>query len=602
VFKVSPFDTHKLLQNGTLMQIQHPTSDWLATSWDRSSEAGLKQRRLPDHVKLSVTELKERTWAATHLIKAVENYALPLFNQIFAHSDSRLLLTDPDGVILSSWGQPRFKERLLDIALESGACWQERIKGTNAIGTAIIESRPVTIIGKQHFIFQHQFISCSANPIFNHYGELIGILDITSDHQIHDISTQALVQNMVQLIENHLLCDIPHSATRINIACEKTLLNSGWQGVIITDDSGTVLAHNQIASQLLARPSVIGHKIDELFAYSPQNLVFEKLQLTASKNQHSSLSASTELHFGDPRIEQAWQQANKLIDKDISLLILGETGVGKSEFVKALHKQSTRKHKPLVSVNCGAIPKDLIESELFGYAAGAFTGANSKGYQGKIRQAEKGILFLDEIADMPLEAQTRLLHVLQDKVVVPVGSNQSYPVDTQIIAATHKNLEQLVAQGAFRQDLFYRLNGLIIELPSLRERDDQEALIIHIHNKYKLHQQTLSPSLIDLLKQYHWPGNIRELDNILKVSSLLASDEPILKVGHVPSHIRTSLTQQIRGEIDDENSTVNLKITLDSQLLSTYNSTQGNISKTSRMLGISRNTIYRKLKSLKMIE
>jgi transcriptional regulator of acetoin/glycerol metabolism len=602
---VSLFGTPQLQQNGTAMQIQYPTSDWLATSWDRSSNAGLKQRRLPEHVKLSVSELKERKYCATNLIQAVEKHSLPLFNQLFAQSDSRLILTDPDGIILSSWGQPRFKERLLDIALESGACWQERIKGTNAIGTAIIESRPVTIIGKQHFIFQHQFISCSANPIFNHCGELIGILDITSDHQIHDISTQTLVQNMVQLVENHLLCDIPHGATRINIACEKTLLHSGWQGVIITDDSGTVLAHNQIASQLLDRPTVIGHSVDQLFEYSSHHLFFETLPLNQSKTRRHSLSASSEIHFGDRRIEQAWQQANKLIDKEITLLILGETGVGKGEFVKALHKQSSRRQKPLVSVNCGAIPKDLIESELFGYAPGAFTGANPKGYQGKIRQAEKGILFLDEIADMPLDAQTRLLHVLQDKVVIPVGSNQSFQVDTQIIAATHKNLEQLIAQGSFRQDLFYRLNGLIIELPALRERDDQEALIIHIHNKYKLNNQTLSPALIELLKEYHWPGNIRELDNMLKVSSLLASDEPILKVTHVPSHLTKSLRQESPSHInlnDCDEKTLNLKSTLDSKLVTTYESTQGNISKTSRLLGISRNTIYRKLKTLKVIE
>jgi sigma-54 dependent transcriptional regulator, acetoin dehydrogenase operon transcriptional activator AcoR len=592
-----------MLKNGTVMQIQYPTSDWLALSWDRSSQAGLKQRYLPDHVTLSNIELKERKWSANKLINAIETYALPLFNQIFAHSDSRLILTDSEGVILSSWGQPRFKERLLQIALDSGACWQEQFKGTNAIGTALVEEKPISIIGMQHFIYQHQFISCSASPIFDHQGDIIGILDITSEQHQHDLSTQVLLQNMVQLIENHLLCEIPHSAERINIACEKTLLNSGWQGVLITDETGKILAHNHIASQLLDQTSVVGRSMDSLLTQIPNNLVIEHHPLNKqSRFSRRNFSESCELHFGDIHVEQAWQFANKVIDKDIAILIHGETGVGKGEFVKALHRRSNRSQNPLVIVNCGAIPKDLIESELFGYVSGAFTGANTKGYQGKIRLADKGTLFLDEIADMPLEAQSRLLHVLQDKVVVPVGSNRSEEVNIQIIAATHKNLDQQVAKGEFRQDLYYRLQGLLLTLPPLREREDRVELIRHIHRKHRLHQQEICPKLIDILQHYTWPGNIRELDNMLKVSCLLASDEPILQLEHIPGHVTKCLVGPMlgtsRADENIEHTIQDLKSTLDSKLVSTYQATQGNISKTSRLLGISRNTIYRKLKSL----
>lgn len=250
----------------------------------------------------------------------------------------------------------------------------------------------------------------------------------------------------------------------------------------------------------------------------------------------------------------------------------------------------------MVLVNCGAIAKELIESELFGYVGGAFTGANSKGYKGKIRQADKGILFLDEIADMPLEAQSRLLHVLQDKTVVPLGSNESHQVDIQIIAATHKDLQQQVANGEFRQDLYYRLQGLVLTLPALRERQDQAELIEHIHAKYRLQQQVIAPQLLDILQRYRWPGNIRELDNMLKVSCLLASDEPVLQLEHVPGHISQCLTTN--DAQTTETTTPDMKTTLDTKLLDTYQATQGNISQTSRLLGISRNTIYRKLKSL----
>ncbi len=577
------------------MQIQS-VKDWLSLSWNRSQEAGLTQRSRPDHIKLPNYELKERKWLATSLMSAVEKYALPLFNQMCAHSDSHLVLTDKEGVILATWGQPRFKERLTEIALESGACWQEKLKGTNAIGTAIVEARPVTVVGDQHYIRQHHFISCSSCPIFTHQGELLGILDITSEQQKHDLSTQVLVQNMVQLVENHLLSEIPQGSTRFDLACERSLLNSGWQGIVIADDSGKILAHNHIAAQLLAQPSVVGHSVEEVFNQRPANFVFERREINSKPRKTHHYTASCELHYGDTQIEQAWQQANKLIDKDVTMMILGETGVGKGEFVKALHKHNARKEKPLVSVNCGALPKDLIESELFGYVGGAFTGANSKGYQGKIRQADQGILFLDEIADMPLDAQSRLLHVIQDKVVIPVGSNQSYPVDIQIIAATHKDLERAVEEGSFRQDLFYRLNGLILHLPALRERQDKEALIDSIHKTYRIGAQSLSPALKSLLAQYHWPGNIRELDNLMKVSCLLSSDDPELNLEHVPGHISKSLLSTAAEPHGA--STVDLKTTVEDKLLQTYQANQGNISRTSKMLGISRNTLYRKLKAI----
>lgn len=591
------------------MQLRNEQSNnWLATSWDRSSEAGLKPRCLPDDVRLPSSLLKQRRYQSTNLIKAVEHLAVPLFNQMFARTDSRLILTDIEGVILSSWGQDSFREKLTAIALSSGSCWLEQLKGTNAIGTAIVEATPVSILGEQHFIHQHRFISCSASPIFDHQGQMIGVLDVTSEQLEHEMPVQVLVQNMVQLIENQLLNYIPNGSIRVDLACEKSLLNSGWQGTLIADESGQILAQNRVACQLLEQSSVLGDSIDELFKHRrvDTQFVFEKKTLGVSKLvKKRVLQTSCDLHFGDSQIEQSWQQANRVIDKGVSLLILGETGVGKGEFVKALHKQSLRKNAPLVAVNCGALPKDLIESELFGYAPGAFTGANAKGYQGKIRQADKGILFLDEIADMPLDAQCRLLHVLQDKVVAPVGSNQTYNVDCQIIAATHKNLTELVEQGGFRQDLYYRLNGLIFTLPSLRQRQDKRALIEAIHAKHQQHQQTICPTLMEQLEQYCWPGNIRELDNLLKVASLLSSDEPVLMFDHVPAHLAADISAQSSinavqegGVHPEHNDEVNLKTTVEENVLQTFLANKKNISKTSRILGISRNTLYRKLRSI----
>ncbi|HCM1331646.1 TPA: sigma-54-dependent Fis family transcriptional regulator [Vibrio parahaemolyticus] len=582
------------------MELQHISdNNWLSTSWIRSEQAGLKQRRRPEDIRVTPATLQDRRHQLNFLLETVTQFALPLFNQLFAHSDSRLILTDADGVIIGSWGQPKFREKLTEIALSSGACWQEKVKGTNAIGTAIIEAKPVSVIGDQHFIQHHRFISCSANPIFDHLGHLIGVLDITSEQKKHDFSTQVLVQNMVQQVENQLLNLIPQGHIRVDLAYEKGLLNSGWQGIIIANEDGQILAHNQVASQLLAQQNVIGQSLDDILSIQSADhpFVFKTKPLTDKKVKSRSVTASNDLHYGDSTVEHCWQQANRVIDKDISLLILGETGVGKNEFVKALHKNSQRKTGPLVSVNCGALPKDLVESELFGYVAGAFTGANSKGYQGKIRQAHKGVLFLDEIADLPLEAQSRLLHVLQDKTVLPVGSNQSVQVDTQIIAATHKDLDSLVSDGLFRQDLYYRLNGLIIELPRFEERDDKQQLIENIHRRHAESEQQLCPHLLSLLLSYSWPGNLRELDSLIKVSALMAQGEETLDLAHVPTHLSKKLSQAQDVKTAAE-PTLKLRATVEDKLLKTYQANQGNISKTSRMLGVSRNTIYRKLKSL----
>ncbi|MFW1458286.1 sigma-54-dependent Fis family transcriptional regulator [Vibrio parahaemolyticus] len=582
------------------MELQHISdNNWLSTSWIRSEQAGLKQRRRPEDIRVTPATLQDRRHQLNFLLETVTQFALPLFNQLFAHSDSRLILTDADGVIIGSWGQPKFREKLTEIALSSGACWQEKVKGTNAIGTAIIEAKPVSVIGDQHFIQHHRFISCSANPIFDHLGHLIGVLDITSEQKKHDFSTQVLVQNMVQQVENQLLNLIPQGHIRVDLACEKGLLNSGWQGIIIANEDGQILAHNQVASQLLAQQNVIGQSLEHILSIQRADhpFVFKTKPLTDKKVKSRSVTASNDLHYGDSTVEHCWQQANRVIDKDISLLILGETGVGKNEFVKALHKSSQRKTGPLVSVNCGALPKDLVESELLGYVAGAFTGANSKGYQGKIRQAHKGVLFLDEIADLPLEAQSRLLHVLQDKTVLPVGSNQSVQVDTQIIAATHKDLDSLVSDGLFRQDLYYRLNGLIIELPRFEERDDKQQLIENIHRRHAESEQQLCPHLLSLLLSYSWPGNLRELDSLIKVSALMAQGEETLDLAHVPTHLSKKLSQAQDVKTAAE-PTLKLRATVEDKLLKTYQANQGNISKTSRMLGVSRNTIYRKLKSL----
>ncbi|WP_375748441.1 sigma-54-dependent Fis family transcriptional regulator [Vibrio sp. HN007] len=573
--------------------------DWLSNSWNRSQLAGIEQHRTVDNFRLGNAQLSERKFILSRVISLAERHASPLFSQLFSKTNSKLILTDADGVILASWGQKKFDDKLASIALETGVCWQEKLKGTNAIGTAIVEQKAISVIGNQHYINRHHFISCSASPIFDHCGNMLGILDITSEQRIHHGDTLQLVQTMVRKIENELLCDHPEATTRIDLAVNESLITSGWQGIAITDERGNIVAHNSIAAQLLDQENIVGKPIKDVIAQCEVPLFYKKQSKKPQTTKRISIySPSTKLHCGEERIEHAWQQSCKLIDKDITILLLGETGVGKNEFVKHLHIESKRRQAPLVTVNCGALPDTLIESELFGYAPGAFTGANNKGYQGKIRLANGGILFLDEIADMPLDAQCRLLHVLQDKEIMPIGSTKSYKVDIQIIAATHKDLEQLVAQGQFREDLYYRLNGLVLQIPALRERKDKQKLIEKIHHKHREGIQEIDGELMAKLLSYHWPGNIRELDNVIKVSSTLASGEDKLTIEHIPERILKNFTASNADETAEES----LKETLEDKVVTTYQAHEGNISRAAKALGISRNTLYRKLRKVGILK
>ena len=281
------------------MELQRQqNSDWLSSSWRRSSDAGLKEIKRPSDAVLSNAVMKERRYDNKGVIDAVEQAALPLFNQVLGRSDSRLILTDGEGVILASWGQERFREKLLEIALESGNCWQERLKGTNAIGTALFEQRAVSVIGEQHFIKQHRFISCSASPLFSHKGELVGILDITSEQQQHDVTTQLLVQNMIQLVENRLLCQIPGAAYQVDLALNESVLHTGWQGIVIADEGGRVVAHNHVACQLTRQSNIVGEKIEALLERTKQRLplVFEKRLLNGATKVKSAVCVSSELH------------------------------------------------------------------------------------------------------------------------------------------------------------------------------------------------------------------------------------------------------------------------------------------------------------------
>lgn len=334
------------------------------------------------------------------------------------------------------------------------------------------------------------------------------------------------------------------------------------------------------------------------------------------------------LGYGDPRMQMAIDKAKRIVGRDIPLLIEGETGTGKEWFAVAFHQSGPRAKGPFVAVNCAAIPEGLIESELFGYGEGAFTGAKRTGSVGKIQQANGGTLFLDEIGDMPLHLQARLLRVLQDRSVSPLGSSKPHPVDISLVCATNCNIREMVVRGSFREDLYYRLNGLKLMLPPLRERSDLQELVIRLVEVEDTAGigATVSQEVLDTFRRHPWPGNLRQLSNVIRTSLALMGDDNVIdsaclpedfldemKSANTPPHqpdAATAATSESPKAIDMPAMARNpapagrASESLRDMAMHAINlaiqAHSGNISAAARHLGVSRNTLYRKLKQMGM--
>jgi transcriptional regulator with PAS, ATPase and Fis domain len=317
------------------------------------------------------------------------------------------------------------------------------------------------------------------------------------------------------------------------------------------------------------------------------------------------LSGLRYLNTGDPQLEQVIDKVNKVLGRDIPILIMGETGTGKELLAQAIHNDSPRSQGPFVAVNCASIPETLIESELFGYEEGAFTGARKRGAVGKILQANGGTLFLDEIGDMPFPLQAHLLRVLQERMVTPLGSNKSIPVNVELICATNHNLRERISKGLFREDLYYRLNGLVVKLPPLRDRTDLETVVKKIlATESDGGGYYISDEVLGLFRRHKWPGNFRQLTNLLRTAIIMAGDDEEIKLCHMPDDFLddiadAAVTPPAANPERLVASGASLEDVEQTVILKSLEAHGGNVSATARALGISRNTIYRKLPHLK---
>ncbi len=535
-----------------------------------------------------------------------------------------VLLSDRRGITLDA-RLPGQHSPYADSGLVVGSCWDESLVGTNGIGTGLAAGQPLIIHRDEHFLSSNAMLSCSVAPLFDPQGALLGCLNASCLNSGGPKQAQYLTLQLVslyaRLIENANFHQRYATCAMLTLGGDAGDL--GNERLLALDAAGRILGANRAAfmaagqgNTLLgeAVQDVLSTSLDELITLTHGGQRSASLQLAGGSALEVTLCMPStpaprgrserglnvipveptleDLAGEDPGLQRSVQKLRRVLDRDISLLLTGETGTGKEAFARAIHQGSVRAKGPFVALNCAAIPESLIESELFGYRAGTFTGASRQGMKGKLEQANGGTLFLDEIGDMPAHLQTRLLRVLAERELVPLVAATPVSLNVQLVCATHRDLPAMVAAGEFREDLYYRLNGLTVRLPALRDRADRAALIRRVLGREAGDEQVeLTAEAMERLADYRWPGNVRQLINVLRCAVALA-DDGVIGLDCLPPEIMSlpmerSCVAQLLETTRDAAEAAHLQATLEQH--------GGNVTSAARSLGINRATLYRKL-------
>jgi len=629
----------------------------VAKSWNRClTEYGIEPNGARATAVLEPVQLRERQQKLGELLGIARAEMESLYDQI-AGSGYAVILADADATILSTITDPTLKREFRQAGLWHGALWDERHEGTNGLGTCVAERASVTIHRDEHFMGYNLSMSCSGAPIIDANGGILGVLDASSvncnDTRVIQRHTMALVNMSANLIARcHFLREFPH-AWVLRFHSRPEFVGLLHEALVAVSGEGKILAVNESALTQLGHPdrkTLIGTPIEEVFQFAfgtldqrattaPQAIWpirdvqhgrrFFALVRAPQQAAHNGSGAThapvaadnavrsvptTQLadgsrrHVGaDPRMQHNFNCAQQLFSKRVPILLQGATGTGKEAFARALHQMAPWANRAFVAVNCGSIPESLIESELFGYTRGAFTDADRHGRPGKILQSSGGTLFLDEIGDMPLTLQTRLLRVIEEYEIVPLGGDTPVPVELHVISASHRDIRQMVQEGEFREDLYYRLNGTTLHLPLLRDRADRAELI-----EVLLHEENnggdpvrIQPDALHALLTYSWPGNIRQLRNVLRTAAALCNDG-LIRLPNLPQELLDQTDEAPRVATASLSSTTTIatdgccRTPLDSAehatLLRELERNRWNITHTADALGVSRNTLYRKIR------
>jgi transcriptional regulator of acetoin/glycerol metabolism len=604
----------------------------LLESWRRSRAHGLAPDGhtpgVPHASKTQLSRAIERSRALVTHTRPVMEFVCEQIQQ----SDSIIILADAQGMLLDALGDTGFTDKAARVALRPGAIWHEQWRGTNAIGTALATGVAVAIHGAEHYLERNAFLTCAAAPIIDAAGALLGVLDISGDRRGYHPHTLGLARSAARMVEHQLFQACFGAALKLHLHRRPEGLGSVTEGLLALSEDGWIIGANSVALSLLGleRTAIGATTIECALSLTLPSLLaaigragplpravrradgsvlwlrvdpgraFVGAARTSRAHTDTSaapVDALTALDTGDGAMQAAICRARRVLDKPIALLLQGESGVGKELFARACHASGPRRARPFIAVNCAALPETLIEAELFGYRPGAFTGAGRDGALGRIREADGGTLFLDEIGDMPAAMQARLLRVLQERQVLPLGGGKPVAVDFQLVCATHRRLRAEVDAGRFREDLFYRINGLTVQLPPLREREDLDALVAAMLSDLAPGREVqLAPEVATAFGSYRWPGNLRQLSNVLRTAcALMTNDEALIQWPHLPDDVAEELRSRPPARAVEDSDT-DLRVQESRCVETAVRASHGNMSEAARRLGISRNTLYRKLR------
>ncbi|MDP9012878.1 MAG: sigma-54-dependent Fis family transcriptional regulator [Pseudomonadota bacterium] len=646
---------------GAGMAHQPAISSAIGASWRRCMiDYSLDPARDQEPFVLDSRTLNEYRDRHEHLIQVASAEIDWLYDHI-AMSGCALLLTDAGGIVLYEKADPTVLDTFRTAGLQLGADWSELRQGTNGMGTCIAENRPIIVHRDEHFQSRHIRLSCTAAPIHDPDGSLVAVLDAstlnaqgTRDTQTH---IMALVHLSAKLIEKCLFLRHFQRSSVLRFHARPEFVNLQHDGALALASDATVIAADEMAMRLLGvtqRCELIGRRVDEIFDMRAEEMEFVAptaaglwpvRDAALGRRYFASLShESTDLGFSkyrvrhaqgadvmqlrpphsakdvlvledlageDPQMLRIVRSARRVAQSSVSVMIQGATGTGKELFARALHAASGR--SPFVALNCAAIPESLIESELFGYKSGAFTGARREGMKGTILQASGGTLFLDEIGDMPVALQTRFLRVLEEHEVVPLGAEKPMKVDLRVVCASHQNLRSMIARGLFREDLYYRLNGITLELPRLVDRVDKEQLMRNLLGAEVNDGRpvAIETDAFQCLLDYDWPGNIRELRNVIR-TALAICDGGVVRLRDLPSEVRQGTSAAVAepqsrsadscdaDEADPKSSLPPIEAAERQTLVRAIRTTEGNMARAASLLQVSRSTLYRRCRRLRI--
>lgn len=583
------------------------------------------------------------------LIEIAKPIMLGLFN-IVKESNYSIILTDENAVVLEVIGNETVMERNTNLYFLQGCQWKEENVGTNAIGTCIYLDKPIQTLGAEHYGKKQHGWTCSASPIHDSNGKIIGVIDLSGDfHGYHSHTLGIVVEAANSIEEQFLLAE--------HRKWVKAAFESIEDGILIIDSNFAVKEFNLKMCDILKITKEEIQKLDikillndiikdirnfnknNIISYREVSLQVNNYRVECNINVtpvekggkyigfvivakkvdsfrnavNKIVGFSSRYTFSDIitnnfKMKNIIEEATNIAENECSVLITGESGTGKELFAHAIHNASVRRNGPFVAINCAALPKDLVESELFGYEKGAFTGAAKEGQPGKFELANKGTIFLDEIGELPLEMQSKLLRILDNHTVTRIGGKFERNLDVRVIAATNRNLFNETQINNFRSDLYYRLNVFNVKLPPLRERREDivlcaEFFLDRLNKKNTGPEKSFDKNFINSIINYNWPGNVRELENVIQRAYYLSKSSTI-SYAFIPEYISENIKENIKENIINvvEVSSVNnpeaktLEEIEKNLIIDSLKKCNGNVVEASKKIGIGKSTLYRKIK------